>query len=343
MIGTVTWKELLSQPEAWEQLLTRIRSRASFPDIALDQMEEVLLVGSGSSYYLALAVADWIGRRSPIRISVLPSCEVMLDPERVSRTSRSQRRLAVAFSRSGESTEALLAVAVLKRAGFEILSISCEADNSLMRMSDHRLPVPEGREDGLVMLRSFTGMLIAAQVLFGSSADLAALSTLPDVGRSLLGRHEADLKSFARSRPFDRLVFLGSGPAYPLALEASLKVQEMACVTSEAYHTLEYRHGPKATATSRTLVTIFGPGDVGRGETLARDMMALGAAVMVVAGDATPYRAVADLTISMGTTVSSSVSASALLLPAQIVACETAMRVGNDPDAPVNLSKVVVL
>ena len=60
----------------------------------------------------------------------------------------------------------------------------------------------------------------------------------------------------------------------------------MACMTSEAYHTLEYRHGPKATATSRTLVTIFGPGDVERGESLAHDMKALGAAVLVVAGDA---------------------------------------------------------
>lgn len=343
MIGTVTWRELRSQPDAWEQLLARISGGASLPGISLDEMDEVLLLGSGSSYYLALAVADWIGRRSRIRISVLPSCEVMLDPERVSRTSTSQRRLAVAFSRSGESTEALLAVAALKKAGFEILSFSCQADNSLMRMSDHRLPVPEGREDGLVMLRSFTGMLIAAQALFGSSADLTALSTLPDVGRSLLGRHEGDLKSLAHSRPFDRFVFLGSGPAYPLALEASLKVQEMACTTSEAYHTLEYRHGPKATATSRTLVTIFGPGDVERGESLAHDMKALGAAVLVVAGDATPYRAFADLTVSLGTALSSSVSASASLLPAQIVACETAMRVGNDPDAPANLSKVVVL
>ena len=343
MIGTVTWKELRSQPDAWQQLLTRIRGRAAFPDISLHQMDEVLLVGSGSSYYLALAVADWIGRRSPIRIGVLPSCEVMLDPERVSGTRTSQRRLAIAFSRSGESTEALLAVAVLKKSGFEILSVSCQGDNSLMRMSDHRLPVPEGREDGLVMLRSFTGMLIAAQVLFGSAADLTALSTLPDVGRSLLDRHQEDLKSFARSRPFDRFVFLGSGPAYPLALEASLKVQEMACTTSEAYHTLEYRHGPKTTATSRTLVTIFGPGDVERGQSLARDMKALGAAVMVVAGDATPYHAVADVTVSLGAELSNSVSASAALLPAQIVACETAMRVGHDPDAPVNLSKVVVL
>ncbi|MEO6213633.1 MAG: SIS domain-containing protein [Vicinamibacterales bacterium] len=343
MIGTVTWKELRSQPDAWERLLARINGRDSLPAISLGEMGEVLLLGSGSSYYLALAVADWIERRSPIRIRVLPSCEVMLDPERVGNTSTSQRRLAVAFSRSGESTEALLAVAVLKRAGFEILSVSCQADSSVMRMADHRLPVSEGREDGLVMLRSFTGMLIAAQVLFGGSSDLTALSTLPRVGRSLLGQHEEHLKSLARSRPFDRFVFLGSGPAYPIALEASLKVQEMACTTSEAYHTLEYRHGPKATATSQTLVTIFGPSDIEHGVSLAQDMKALGAAVMVVAGDATPYRPFADLTVSLGTALSSSVSASAALLPAQIVACETAMRVGNDPDAPVNLSKVVVL
>lgn len=343
MIGTITWKELRSQPEAWEQLLTRLGSRASRPDISLNDVDEVLLVGSGSSYYLALAVADWIERRSPIRVRVWPSCEVMLDPERVGKGSASRRRLAIAFSRSGESTEALMAVAALKKAGFEILSVSCHADSSVLRMADYRLLVEEGREDGLVMLRSFTGMLIAAQALFGSPADLAALALLPQLGRSILDKYEKPLQSLARSRAFDRFVFLGSGPVYPIALEASLKVQEMACTTSEAYHTLEYRHGPKATATSQTLVTIFGPSDAERGVTLARDMKALGAAVMVVAGDAAPYGPYADLTVSLGTALSSSVSASVALLPAQIVACETAMRVGNDPDAPANLSKVVVL
>jgi len=343
VIGTITWKELRSQPDVWERLLTRISGRASLPDIPLTGMGDALLVGSGSSYYLALAVADWIERRSSICVRVRPSCEVMLDPERVGRASPSHRRLAIAFSRSGESTEALLAVAVLKNAGFEILSVSCQADSSVMRMADHRLVVGEGREDGLVMLRSFTGMLIAAQALFGSPSDLAALSQLPQLGRSILGEYEGPLKALARSRAFDRFVFLGSGPAYPIALEASLKIQEMACTTSEAYHTLEYRHGPKATATPQTLVTIFGPSDLERGVSLAQDMKALGAAVMVVAGDAAPYKPYADLTVSLGTALSSSVGATAALLPAQIMACETAMRVGNDPDAPANLSKVVVL
>ena len=83
------------------------------------------------------------------------------------------------------------------------------------------------------MLRSFTSMLIAAQALFGSPSDLTALSALPRLGRSILDEYEGALQALARSRAFDRFVFLGSGPAYPLALEASLKVQEMACTTSE--------------------------------------------------------------------------------------------------------------
>lgn len=341
MKGKTTWSELVSQPDAWERLVARIGANDALPALAASDFEEVLLFGSGTSYYLSLAVADWIERRSPVRVRALPSCEVALDPGRFERRSGKGRRLAVAFSRSGESTEVHLAAEALKRAQYELLGVSCEAASSLIRASDHRLIVPEGHEHGLVMLRSFTGMLIAAQALFGADEDRQALRALPSLGRSILAENEGSLRSLARSRGFDRFVFLGSGPAYPLALEAALKVQEMACATSEAYHSLEYRHGPKATATARTLVTIFGPSDTAQGVSLAQDMKDLDAAVLVVARDATPYRPHADLALSLG--IDASAGASASILPAQIVAFEAAMLRDQDPDAPTNLSKVVML
>ncbi len=41
MIGTVTWKELRSQPDAWERLLARISVRDSLPGISLDELGEL--------------------------------------------------------------------------------------------------------------------------------------------------------------------------------------------------------------------------------------------------------------------------------------------------------------
>lgn len=336
MTGTTTWRELISQPDAWASLIARLDSGALTLPVAVADFDEVLLLGSGTSWYLALAVADWMRRRG-MNARAVPSCEVLLDPYE-SRAS-GQRRLAIGFSRSGRSTELLLANRILSGAGFTTLGISCTAASALLTEADHGLLIAEGHEDGLVMLRSFTAMLIAAQWLFGGAEDHAALARLPDIGRAMLG-HEAALRRLANKTPFDRFVFLGSGSSYPLALESGLKIQEMAIATSEAYHSLDYRHGPKACATATTAVVLFALSDRTHGLALARDIKALGATLIVIGQDAEAYGAVADLTLAQD--IDDATGAAAIMLPVQIFAFATALRRGQNPDAPVNLSKVVL-
>ncbi len=341
MSGATTWSELQSQPEAWATLLARISAPGALPAVDLEQFDEVVLVGSGSSFYLAMAVADWIKRRHNVAVRAVASCEVMLDPFET-RQRPGVRRLAIGFSRSGESSELILAIKAMKLAGFTILAVSCTAGSSLLRLGDEAIHLPEGHEDGLVMLRSFTSMLITAQYLFGDEADRSALAHLPDGGRSLLARDLAALRALARRRAFDRFVFLASGSSYPIAVEASLKIQEMAIATSEAYPSLEYRHGPKATADLNTLVTLFALPHEGHGLALARDLKALGTTLLVVGPGSDAYQGVADLTIASLPDLSEAQAASLSLLPVQIMAYETAIRRGQNPDAPVNLSKVVL-
>lgn len=336
MTGDVTWRELISQPDAWAALIARLESGAlALPEAAA---EEYLLLGSGTSYYLALAAADWLRRRG-FDARAVPSCEVLLDPWETRPSDR--RRMAIGFSRSGRSSELILANRRLAKAGFVTLGISCTAGSDLVRESDHALLIPEGHEDGLVMLRSFTSMLIAVQWLFGTEADRAALRALPQAGRAMLARAQA-VRDLAAARPFDRFVFLGSGPAYPLALESALKVQEMSVATSEAYHSLDYRHGPKACANDQTAVLLFALSDRDHGLALARDIKALGAAVIVVGCDAAAYGGVADMVIAPEGMADDAAAGAALMLPVQVFAFATALRRDKNPDAPVNLSKVVV-
>ena len=338
MTGTTTWRELISQPETWAGLIARLDSGALALPVSVADFDEFLLLGSGTSYYLALTVADWMRRRG-INARAVPSCEVLLDPHE-SRPS-ALRRLAIGFSRSGNSTELLLANRILSGAGFTTLGISCTASGDLLAEADHGLLIAEGHEDGLVMLRSFTAMLIAAQWLFGGAEDRVRLARLPDIGRTMLG-HEAAIRQLANKAPFDRFVFLGSGSSYPLALESALKIQEMAIATSEAYHSLDYRHGPKACVTVATVVVLFALTDRTHGLALARDIKALGATVIVIGRDAKAYEAVADLTLAQNTQMDDATGSAAIMLPVQMFAFATALRRGQNPDAPVNLSKVVL-
>ena len=74
---------------------------------------------------------------------------------------------------------------------------------------------------------------------------------------------------------------------------------------------------------------------------MARDIKALGASVVVVGGDASAYEKVADFAIAPGAMMADAATV-ALLLPLQIFAFATALCRNQNPDAPVNLSKVVI-
>ena len=339
MTGTVTWSELQSQPAAWERLIARLQSGALALPFAPKNYEEILLLGSGSSYYLARAVSDWMMRRG-LNTRAVASCEVMLDLYETRPSTA--RRLAIGFSRSGQSSELLVANGLLKAAGFDLLGIGCTAGSALLQQVDYPLLVNEGYEDGLVMLRSFTSMLIASQWLFGTPADRVALCLLPDAGRTMLSLGPT-LFGLANARPYDRFVFLGSGPQHPLTQEAGLKVQEMALASAEAYYSLDYRHGPKACANADTMVTLFSLSDRAQGLALARDIRALGAGLIVIGPDAEAYAQHATCVIVPSGIADAEVAAAAMMLPLQIFAYHTALRRSQNPDAPLNLSKVVVL
>lgn len=147
----------------------------------------------------------------------------------------------------------------------------------------------------------------------------------------------------ARGRPFDRFVYLASGPSYPIALEASLRVQEMSIADSEAYHSLDDRHRPKATADRNALLPLFSLPDDALGLSLARDVKALGVTLMVVVAGADRYGGIADLAISSAARLDEGVAGALSLVQRQTFAYETAMRRGGNPDAPQDPSEVVIL
>lgn len=341
MTGQTTWSELVSQPDAWERLIARLDAGTDVPTLDLGSYDEVMMLGSGTSYYLALAAADWVKRRHAVAVSAVPSCEVILDDQY--RLAPGRTRLVIGFSRSGESSELILALGALRGEGTTVMGLSCSPGSTLLQRADIPFFLAEGQEDGLVMLRSFTSMLIALQYLAGTGEDRAALRTLPAAARALLTTQTDALRTLAHGRAFDRFVYLASGPSYPIALEASLKVQEMSISTSEAYHSLEYLHGPKANADADTFLTLFALADEALGLSLARDMKALGVTLLVVGPGADRYAGIADMVAPAPAGLSEAAASALSLLPLQILGYETAMRKGKNPDAPENLSKVVIL
>jgi glucosamine--fructose-6-phosphate aminotransferase (isomerizing) len=62
------------------------------------------------------------------------------------------------------------------------------------------------------------------------------------------------IREFLSARQFADYVCPGQGPFYGLACETALKITEMSASDAQSFHTLEFRHGPKAIVSPETLV-----------------------------------------------------------------------------------------
>jgi glucosamine--fructose-6-phosphate aminotransferase (isomerizing) len=256
----------------------------------------------------------------------------------------------VLLSRSGETTEVLRVAEILKVDPARLtLGVTCSAKSSLEKLCGHTLKLTWADERSTVMTRSFTSMLMAFQrlgaALVGKSEMSAALDVLPEKVCPWLTANAAKIQDFAAKRRFADLVFLGQGAHYWLAQEAALKVTEMSSSYAQAYHTLEFRHGPRSIASRDTLIT-FLISDAAKAEEtlLVPELKELGAATFVVVNRATPALArSSDLLIELGLDEPEFVRLLPAAVPAQLLGAATGLRKGLNPDAPKHLSRVVTL
>ena len=144
---------------------------------------------------------------------------------------------------------------------------------------------------------------------------------------------------------FEDYVFLGQGPFHGVAREAALKVMEMSCSYSQVFHTLEFRHGPKAIVTPATCLTFFLSETAQKEEAeVLSEMKELGGATVAVcnrAGEA--IQQASDLVIQMDTAGDELALLAPYTVPCQLMGFFTGLRKGLNPDEPKNLTRVVIL
>jgi glutamine---fructose-6-phosphate transaminase (isomerizing) len=255
------YEDIKTQASAWEAALAAVESRAEdLEKFFAEEPGELLFATCGSPYYLGLANATLWRERLGMRVTVVPSSEIMLFPETV--LPPAGRPLLLTASRSGETTETLRAAETFARRfpGRTIL-IGCRSESRMGRLADLAIVIPEADEDVIPQTRSFGSMYLAAQYLVALLADDAkladALRRLPDLLPALLKRWEPVVQGAAEA-DWNQAFFLGGGPLYGVAVEATLKLMEMSLSSAVSYHTLEVRHGPRSTIDGRTLVVGLG-------------------------------------------------------------------------------------
>lgn len=341
--GKHTYQEIMSQGQAWRKSLDAVESHPpDFIDWFKKPWGEVFFIGCGSTYYLSLSAATIWQSITGQSTKALPSSELWNFPHSIL-TDRPSMLLAI--SRSGETSETLQAIRVFREEkGDDFASITCYKDSPLADISSHLLVTQNADEKSVAQTRSFTSMYLLSQYAAGITAGdrelLDEINTLPETFERLVADYKPLAKELGEKKSLDHFVFLGSGVNYGLACEAMLKMKEMSLSISEAFHFLEFRHGPKSMITPKTIV-IGLLSDSARDKELnvLSEMKDLGATVLALAESGEGIEA--DQIIALHSGVGE-LARSPLMLPIlQLMAYYRSMHKGLNPDRPKNLDTVV--
>jgi glucosamine--fructose-6-phosphate aminotransferase (isomerizing) len=336
-----TYQEVISQPLAWAQALDEIQSRRDEVYQLWNEHNNssLLFIGCGSTYYLSLAAASLVQELTGHASRAVPASELMCYPKAV--LAADKPTLLVAISRSGTTSETVVAVRKFKDMGYgPIVAITNYGDTPLTDLADLTISLPAGQEQSVAQTRSFASMYVAVTALATAMAGrddlLEAMSALPNYGESLINSCEGEARKIGQNMDLDRYYFLGSGPRYGLACEANLKMKEMTLTHSEPFHFMEFRHGPMSMVTDTSMVIgLLSQLNCKIELAVLEEMAQLGSCVLSIGESETD--------ISFESNLPEFIHNVLYLPPLQLMAYYRAVAKGLNPDRPKNLTAVVQL
>lgn len=340
--GKHTLHEIQSQPHVWQHALNAY-SESEDHFLQLIQAEsptQVIVTGCGSTHYLSMIGARLL-RKSGINAQAYPASELWLYPETVYLPDTTY--LMIAVSRSGTTTETLRAVRVFQQDNHgKVITVTCDRTSPLAGLADVVFAINAAQEESVAQTRSFSSMCVVLQQMAAALGehDLSASNDLPEVCQTLLNTHEDLAKSLGENASIKKFFFLGSGALYGLACEAMLKMKEMSLSYSEAFHMLEFRHGPMSMVAQDSLVVgLISPDSPEHDIKVLEEMQTMGATVVAMGQTATEFEHKIQLPADLPAWTTP-----ILYLPIlQLMGYYRSLFNGQNPDKPHNLTAVISL
>jgi glucosamine--fructose-6-phosphate aminotransferase (isomerizing) len=174
-----------------------------------------------------------------------------------------------------------------------------------------------------------------------------ALQRVPGMVERVIKEQDAKIRELAREFANARLmVFLGRGVSSATAMEARLKLLEIAYVPSVAYPAGESKHGPISLIEPKVPVVFIVPKDHSRKAILGNimEMKARDATIVSILEEGDEeVKELSDSYIEMPTGVHQLLSPIVYVVPLQLFAYHMSVERGLDPDKPRNLAKSVTV
>jgi len=352
-------KEIFEQPRAVADTLediTRISPSLFGPKAAeiLPNVDSVLILACGTSYYSSLVAKQWIETLAQMR------CTVEIASEYRYRDSvPNEKALVVVVSQSGETADTLAALKHAKSLGHQYTLAICNVGtSSMVRQTSLTFLTRAGTEVGVASTKAFTTQLAAQFLLALTLAKLRGRLPADEEARCLdaLRHIPAAVKGALALEPHligwaqafakkQHALFLGRGLHYPIALEGALKLKEISYIHAEAYPAGELKHGPLALVDAEMPVVAIAPNDalLEKLKSNLQEVRARGGELYVVAdldSHLSPGDGIHVIRISEHRGLLSPI---VHVVPLQLLAYHTAVLRGTDVDKPRNLAKSVTV
>jgi glucosamine--fructose-6-phosphate aminotransferase (isomerizing) len=323
-------------------------------EAALAEIDSLLILACGTSYYSGLTAKYWIES-----IAGIPTQVEIASEYRYRDSVPNPKALVVVISQSGETADTLAALKHAQSLGHRHTLAICNVGSSAMvRLTEMTFLTHAGTEIGVASTKAFTTQLVALFLLAvtlgklrgrvdqaAQASYLKQLRHLPAALNSVLALEPqiiAWAEDFAKK---ENALFLGRGLHYPIALEGALKLKEISYIHAEAYPAGELKHGPLALVTEAMPVVTVAPNDalLEKLKSNMQEVRARGGELYVFADADTHIVNEPGIHVIRMPEHYGQLSPILHTVPLQLLAYHTAVARGTDVDKPRNLAKSVTV
>ena len=324
----------------------------------LRAVQHLNIIGSGSSWHAALIAKSMIESLARVHVEVEFGSEF-----RYSDPVIDEGVLSLVISKSGETADTLAAQQLAHELGSKTIAICNSVDSTMAHNARGAIHTHAGPELAAVSTKVFSAQLTAlylfamylGQARGALSRDMSLrhardLLELPSRVESAL-ELASDCERVARQLAHEgKVLYLGRGIHYPIALEAARMLKELSGIQAEACAAGEMRHGPTAVVGSDLVAVVIATVDQGDArsrlryeKTLSqvREVTVRQGRVICVANEEDACIAQYAHEVIRVPAVREPLQAAVAHIPLQLLAYHTAVLRGCDVDRPRDLGRSI--
>ena len=266
--------------------------------------------------------------------------------------------IVIGCSQSGRAADVLEVIRKGNEQGAITIAVTNDKESPMAKEAKYHLYCNAGLESSVAATKTFSSQLFVllwlAAELSNHKEDLLLLKNLKREIEKVIPQIDAATTKYAdKFKDMQSGFVLSRGVTYPIALEATLKLQETCYIQMKGYAGSDFYHGPMAMVNENTPVIIYCAENTGDSEmkNLVRSdqikciekMLSLKAPVLLVTNDVLLIGRFSKCNDALLTfSVPEEVCMFAFAIFAQMFACKISCAIGNNPDSPRALNKVTI-